>query len=122
MVTADEIPDPCALTLVTRLNGEEVQRSGTDMLIYDIPHLISYITEWTELLPGDVVATGTPGGVGQSRVPPRRLMPGARVEVEIDGIGTFRTEVIAEGRATDRRRSGRRNFSGGPPRGGNTEG
>src|SRR3546814_1076366 len=93
MVTADEIPDPCALTLVTRLNGEEVQRSGTDMLIYDIPHLISYITEWTELLPGDVVATGTPGGVGQSRVPPRWLMPGDRVEVEIDGIDRKSTRL-----------------------------
>src|SRR3546814_9878374 len=88
------------------------------MLIYDIPHLISYITEWTELLPGDVVATGTPGGVGQSRVPPRWPMPGDRVEGEIDGIGTVRNEVIAERRAKDRRRPGRRKISGGRPRDG----
>lgn len=96
IVTADEIPDPTKLTLVTRLNGTEVQNSTTDMLIFDIPFLISYLTRWTELLPGDVIATGTPAGVASSGKPPRWLRPGDRIEVEISGIGCLANEVVAE--------------------------
>lgn len=96
IVTSDEIPDPTALTLTTRLNGEIVQQSGVDKLIFDIPALIAYISQWTALEPGDVIATGTPAGVGSKRVPPRWLVPGDVIEVEIDGIGTLRNPVVAE--------------------------
>lgn len=96
MVTADEIADPTALTLKTRLNGNEVQSASTGQLIYDIPFLIEYLSKWLELLPGDVIATGTPGGVGQSRTPPLWLKPGDMLEVEISGIGALRNSVVAE--------------------------
>jgi 2-keto-4-pentenoate hydratase/2-oxohepta-3-ene-1,7-dioic acid hydratase in catechol pathway len=67
MVTADEIGDPTRLTLVTRLNGREMQRSGTDLLIYSIPQIIKFVSGFTSLAPGDVIATGTPAGVGHRR-------------------------------------------------------
>jgi len=70
IATADEIPRPEALTLVTRLNGAEVQRSPVADLIFDIPYLIAYVSTFTELVPGDVIATGTPAGVGWKRTPP----------------------------------------------------
>lgn len=88
-----EIPDPHALTLTTRLNGEVLQNSGTDMLIFDIPTLIAYISTFTELSTGDVIVSGTPGGVGDRRDPPRYLRPGDTVEVEISGIGILRNSV-----------------------------
>jgi 2-keto-4-pentenoate hydratase/2-oxohepta-3-ene-1,7-dioic acid hydratase in catechol pathway len=96
MVEAASIPDPTDLLLTTRVNGEEVQRSRTDLLLYDIPQIIAYVSAWTELQPGDVIATGTPGGVGQSRTPPLWLKPGDTVEIEIDRIGVLRNEVVAE--------------------------
>lgn len=96
MITADVIPDPTALTLVTRLNGDEVQRSGVDKLIYDIPFLISYLSRVTTLLPGDCIATGTPSGVGSRRKPPLWMKVGDVVEVEIAEIGVLRNRVIAE--------------------------
>jgi len=96
ITTADEIPDPTKLTLVTRLNGEEVQRSGVDKLIYDIPFLISYLSRVTTLLPGDCIATGTPAGVGSRRKPPLWMKPGDTIEVDIAGIGVLRNPVIAE--------------------------
>ncbi len=96
MVTADEIPDPSKLTLATRLNGKEVQHSGTDLLIFNIPYLIAYISTFTELVPGDVISTGTPGGVGARRDPPLFMKPGDVVEVEIDAIGTLTNPIAAE--------------------------
>ena len=96
MVTADEIPDPTTMTLVTRLNGGEMQRATTDMLIFDIPHLIRYISDWTELEPGDVIPTGTPGGVGYRRDPPTFMKPGDVIEVDIDKIGVLRNPIVAE--------------------------
>lgn len=97
MVTKDEIPDPAALTLVTRLNGAEVQHAGTDMLIFPIPRLIAYVSAFTPLNPGDVIATGTPEGVGLTRTPPLWMKPGDVVEVEISGIGTLRNPIVSEG-------------------------
>ncbi|HWI84922.1 MAG TPA: fumarylacetoacetate hydrolase family protein, partial [Sphingomonas sp.] len=70
LTTRDEIADGEVLTLVTRLNGEEVQRTTSDLLIYSIPELIAFISTFTELVPGDVIATGTPGGIGGKRNPP----------------------------------------------------
>ena len=97
IVTADEIPDPTRLHLVTRLNGNEVQHTGIDDLIFDIPTLISYCSDWTPLVAGDVIATGTPEGVGFARKPPLWMRPGDVVEVEIDGgIGVLRNPIVAE--------------------------
>ncbi len=96
MVTTDEIPDPTRLTLMTRLNGTEMQRSGTDLLIYSIPHIIAFCSDFTTLLPGDVIATGTPEGVGHRRNPQLWMKPGDVLEVEITGIGTLRTRIVDE--------------------------
>lgn len=76
MVTVDEIPDPTRLRLVTRLNGKEVQHTGIDDPIFDIPTLISYCSDWTPLAAGDVISTGTPEGVGFARKPPLWMKPG----------------------------------------------
>ena len=96
MVTADEVGDPTQLMLHTRLNGEEVQHTRTDDLIFDIPYLISYISGFTALAPGDVIATGTPEGVGFARKPPLWMKAGDVVEVEISKIGLLRNTVIDE--------------------------
>ena len=96
MVTADEIPDPTRLTLITRLNGTEMQRSGTDLLIYSIPHIVAFCSDFTTLAPGDVIATGTPEGVGHRRNPQLWMKAGDVLEVEITGIGTLRTRIVDE--------------------------
>lgn len=96
MVTADEIPDPSGLTLVTRLNGETVQASDTSRLIFDVPALITYCSTIFDLVPGDVIVTGTPAGAGFTRKPPLYLKPGDRIEVEIARIGTLSNDVIDE--------------------------
>jgi 2-keto-4-pentenoate hydratase/2-oxohepta-3-ene-1,7-dioic acid hydratase in catechol pathway len=96
MVTTDEIPDPTVLSVAMRLNGREMQRSTTDLMIFTIPTLINYLTTFTELVPGDVIATGTPGGVGSRRNPPVWMKPGDIAEVEISGIGILRNPVAAE--------------------------
>jgi 2-keto-4-pentenoate hydratase/2-oxohepta-3-ene-1,7-dioic acid hydratase in catechol pathway len=96
IVTTDEIPDPTRLTLTTRLNGQEVQKSGTDLLIYSVPQIIAFCSDFTPLEPGDVIATGTPEGVGHRRNPPLWMKPGDVLEVEISGIGTLRNRVVDE--------------------------
>jgi 2-keto-4-pentenoate hydratase/2-oxohepta-3-ene-1,7-dioic acid hydratase in catechol pathway len=95
MVTADEVPDPKALTLETRLNGEVVQHTGIDDLIFSIPELMAYITRFTELVPGDVIATGTPSGAGLGRTPPLWMKPGDTIEVEVSKIGVLTNPVEA---------------------------
>ncbi len=96
LVTTDEIPDPSRLTLMTRLNGQEVQHSPTDLLIYSIPHIVAFCSDFTTLAPGDVIATGTPEGVGHSRKPPLWMKPGDTLEVEITGIGVLRAHIVDE--------------------------
>jgi 2-keto-4-pentenoate hydratase/2-oxohepta-3-ene-1,7-dioic acid hydratase in catechol pathway len=96
LVTTDEIPDPTKLTLVTRLNGAEMQRSGTDMLIHSIPAIIAFCSVFTPLSPGDVIATGTPDGIGAKRNPPVWMKAGDVLEIEISGIGTLRNRVADE--------------------------
>jgi 2-keto-4-pentenoate hydratase/2-oxohepta-3-ene-1,7-dioic acid hydratase in catechol pathway len=96
LVTTDEIPDPSKLTLTTRLNGNQVQHSPTDLLIYSIPQIIAFCSDFTQLSPGDVIATGTPEGVGHSRKPPLWMKPGDVLDVEITGIGTLRAHVADE--------------------------
>jgi 2-keto-4-pentenoate hydratase/2-oxohepta-3-ene-1,7-dioic acid hydratase in catechol pathway len=93
MVTADEIPPGSTLTLATRLNGVEMQRSTTDFLIHSIPRLISYLSTWVPLAPGDVIVSGTPGGVGARREPPVWMKPGDVVEVEVDKVGVLRNTI-----------------------------
>ncbi len=96
VVTADEIPDPSELQLTTSVNGEVMQRGQVSDLIFDIPSLIQYCSTFAELLPGDIIATGTPGGVGAARMPPVWLKSGDTVEVEIPGVGVLRSPVLDE--------------------------
>ena len=96
LVTSDEVPDPRKLTLTTRLNGQVVQHESVGELCFDIAQLIEYCSTWAELQPGDVIVTGTPGGVGAGRTPPLWMKNGDNVEVEIGGIGVLRNKVVAE--------------------------
>lgn len=96
MVTADEIPAGTEMTLVTRLNGQEVQRATTAQLIHSIPRLIAYASTVAPLAAGDVFVTGTPGGVGAKRSPPLWMKAGDVVEVEVDRIGILRNPVVDE--------------------------
>lgn len=96
MTTPDEVGDITQQTLVTRLNGREMQNSGIDLLIFDIPTLIAYISTFTLLRPGDVIVTGTPGGVGFARKPPVYMKSGDICEVEISGVGTLRNPIALE--------------------------
>jgi 2-keto-4-pentenoate hydratase/2-oxohepta-3-ene-1,7-dioic acid hydratase in catechol pathway len=96
IVTTDEIPDPGKLTLTTRLNGAQVQHSPTSQLIYSIPQIIAFCSDFTTLSPGDVIDTGTPEGVGHGRKPPLWMKAGDTLEVEITGIGTLRTRIVDE--------------------------
>ncbi len=94
--TPTEIPDPAALTLTTRVNGEQRQHTSTGDMILNVQALIEYISGFTPLAAGDVIATGTPEGVAHARKPPPWLKPGDVVEIEISGIGTLRNPVVAE--------------------------
>jgi 2-keto-4-pentenoate hydratase/2-oxohepta-3-ene-1,7-dioic acid hydratase in catechol pathway len=98
LVTADELPDPQALHLETRVNGEVVQSASTELMIYSVADAISFISRVMTLVPGDVVATGTPAGVGSRRTPPVFLADGDTVEVSIPGIGSVATPVLAAAR------------------------
>ena len=96
MVTADEIPDPSALHLQTRVNGQVLQDTDLTLMINSVPKLIAYCSIMLPLLPGDVIVTGTPGGVGSRRTPPIWLRDGDVVEIDISGIGVLRNPVAAE--------------------------
>jgi 2-keto-4-pentenoate hydratase/2-oxohepta-3-ene-1,7-dioic acid hydratase in catechol pathway len=96
LVTKDELSDPYAQTLVTRVSGEEMQRTAISAMTFKIEFLIHYLSTVYELRPGDVISTGTPGGVGSKRKPPRFLKAGDRVEIEISGVGLLANPVIDE--------------------------
>ncbi|MDA9504424.1 5-carboxymethyl-2-hydroxymuconate isomerase [Bradyrhizobium sp. CCBAU 11386] len=96
LVTRDEVGDITRSSLVTRLNGEEVQRALINDLMFDIPSLVAYCSSFTMLDAGDVIVTGTTGGVGESRRPQLWMKPGDLIEVEIDGVGRLSNQVIAE--------------------------
>jgi 2-keto-4-pentenoate hydratase/2-oxohepta-3-ene-1,7-dioic acid hydratase in catechol pathway len=95
LVTADEVGDPGSLDIALRLNGETMQKSNTRQLIFPVDQLIAYVSQVCTLSPGDVLFTGTPGGVGMGRKPPVFLKPGDVVEVEIEKLGVLRNEVVA---------------------------
>lgn len=95
LATCDEVPDPHHLNLWLKLNGTTMQNSNTSDLIFKIPTLLSYISQFMTLLPGDIVSTGTPFGVGMGLQPPRYLQPGDVVELGIDGLGSSRQVAIA---------------------------
>ena len=95
IATKDEIPDPNNLNLWLKLNGEIVQNSNTSDLIFKVPRLISYISLYMTLLPGDIISTGTPSGVGMGFKPSRYLKPGDAVELGVEGLGTSKQNVKA---------------------------
>lgn len=95
MATADEIPNPQDLRLWLSLNGEMLQDSNTDDMIFDIPTILSYLSQFMTLLPGDVISTGTPAGVGLGLKPQRYLVAGDVVELGIDKLGTQKQTVVA---------------------------
>ncbi len=96
LVTKDEIPNPNALSIRTVLNGEVMQDWNTNDMIFDVPALIEFLSGSTTLLPGTVILTGTPHGVGMARKPPVWLKPGDRISIEIEKIGSLENPVVAE--------------------------
>lgn len=96
IVTADEIADPHALKISLSIDGEALQNSTTSELIFKIPDLIEYLSSITPLLPGDIVSTGTPSGVGMGRTPKRWLKPGDTVTATVEGLGSLTNPVVAE--------------------------
>jgi 2,4-didehydro-3-deoxy-L-rhamnonate hydrolase len=100
LVTPDEFKDPDDIELACRLNGDEVQRSRTSSMLFSVPELIAYLSSLTTLLPGDVIFTGTPAGIGMTRTPPRYLKPGDRLDSWVEGIGTM-SHVFTGGTSKD---------------------
>jgi 2-keto-4-pentenoate hydratase/2-oxohepta-3-ene-1,7-dioic acid hydratase in catechol pathway len=96
IVTSDEIPNPHRLRIQLRLNGETMQDSTTEQLIFGIDRLVSFLSETVTLEPGDIIATGTPPGVGFARKPPVFLKPGDLMEVEVEGLGVLSNPVLAD--------------------------
>lgn len=96
LVTRDEIPNPNALGIKTVLNGETMQDWNTNDMIFDVPTLIEFLSGSTTLLPGTVILTGTPHGVGMARTPPVFLKAGDSVSIEVEGIGTLTNAVVNE--------------------------
>lgn len=96
LVTTDEVPDPSVLQIETRLNGDVMQKAPISDLVFDVPALVAYCSVFTTLNPGDVIVTGTTGGVGAFRKPPLWMKAGDVVEVEISGIGTLSNRIENE--------------------------
>jgi 2-keto-4-pentenoate hydratase/2-oxohepta-3-ene-1,7-dioic acid hydratase in catechol pathway len=96
IVTADEIEDPHQLAISLNIDGELLQNSNTRELIFGIPELVEYLSSITPLLPGDIVSTGTPAGVGLGRTPKRWLKAGETVAVTVEGLGSLSNSVVAE--------------------------
>lgn len=97
LVTADEVPDPQALALTLDLNGQRMQEGGTDDMIFSVARIISHLSQFMRLVPGDIIATGTPAGVGMGMKPQRFLRPGDVMELEVAGLGRQRQTVVAGG-------------------------
>lgn len=97
LVPAAQIPDPQALGIQCLVNGEALQDSTTAQMVFSVAEILAFVSEAITLEPGDLVATGTPAGVGYTRTPPRFLAPGDEVTVEIEGVGTLTNPVRADG-------------------------
>ena len=95
VVTADEVPDPGKLALWTEVNDRRVQNSNTADLIFGVDHIVSYLSHFMTLMPGDVIATGTPSGVGFGMKPPQFLKPGDRMRLSVEGLGEQNQRVVA---------------------------
>lgn len=95
IVTRDEVPDAHALPIRCRVNGVTKQEATTAEMIFDVPAIVEWLSRGMTLLPGDVIATGTPAGVGSARTPPEFLKPGDVVESEVEGIGAIRNRIVA---------------------------
>ena len=95
LVTADEVVDPRCLRIQTSVNGVGFQDGNTADMVFGIAELVAYISRHMTLLPGDIISTGTPGGIGLNTDPPTYLKPGDVIEVEVDGLGHQRNEVVA---------------------------
>jgi 2-keto-4-pentenoate hydratase/2-oxohepta-3-ene-1,7-dioic acid hydratase in catechol pathway len=95
VVTTDEV-DVTDLAITSRLNGQVMQSARTSQMLVDVPSAVEFFSTFTRLAPGDVIATGTPGGVGFARTPPVWMTPGDVIEVTVEGIGTIRNHVVAE--------------------------
>jgi 2-keto-4-pentenoate hydratase/2-oxohepta-3-ene-1,7-dioic acid hydratase in catechol pathway len=95
LVTADEVPNSGALALWTEVNGERRQNSNTADLIFGVDHIVSYVSQFMTLLPGDVIPTGTPSGVAMGFKPPRFLKPGDRVRLSVEGLGEQNQRLVA---------------------------
>ncbi|MEM9325846.1 MAG: fumarylacetoacetate hydrolase family protein [Bacteroidota bacterium] len=95
LATSDEISDPHNLRLWLKVNSQMLQDSNTNDLVFNIPHLVSYVSQFMSLMPGDIISTGTPAGVGLGLNPPRFLQPGDVMELGIDGLGVARQTAIA---------------------------
>ena len=95
LVTADEVPDPGKLQLWTEVNGERRQNSNTADLIFGVDHIVSYVSQFMTLMPGDVIPTGTPSGVGLGFKPPKFLKPGDRVRLSVEGLGEQNQRLVA---------------------------
>ncbi len=96
LVTKDEIPDPQNLPMWLTVNGTKMQNGSTRTMVYGVAHVVSYLSQFMSLHPGDVISTGTPPGVGMGQKPPQYLRPGDVVELGINGLGTQRQDVIAD--------------------------
>jgi len=96
LVTRDEVPDPQDLAMWLNVNGKSMQNGSTKTMVYGVAHVVSYLSQFMSLHPGDIISTGTPPGVGQGMKPPQFLRAGDVVELGIDGLGTQRQEVIAD--------------------------
>jgi 2-keto-4-pentenoate hydratase/2-oxohepta-3-ene-1,7-dioic acid hydratase in catechol pathway len=96
LVTADEVGDPGHLRIQCRVNGQVLQDSNTEQLIFSVPELVAYVSQVCTLAPGDVIFTGTPPGVGFARTPPIFLQPGDVAEVEIERVGLLRNRIVAD--------------------------
>jgi len=96
LVTRDEVADPQSLPMWLKVNGETMQDGSTETMVYGVAHLVSYLSRFMTLHPGDVISTGTPPGVGMGQKPPRYLKPGDRVELGIEGLGAQAQDVIAD--------------------------
>jgi len=96
LVTADEVPDPQNLTLWLEVDGHEYQRGSTKTMVFGVAHLVSYLSRFMSLHPGDIISTGTPPGVGLGQKPPKYLRAGSSIRLGIDGLGIQTQKVIAE--------------------------